>query len=108
MINQETVQNIILETFTEMGVYIDSLPVKSNENAISQSDDIDLRDYVVDSLMFISFIIELESKLQVEIPAELLFIDSLSSLSGFSYLLMNTINNGKEDPDEKTIEEARA
>lgn len=105
--SQEIIQNIILETLTEMGIYMD-ISQESNEDSILLPTDIDLRDYIGDSIMFISFVVELERKLEIAFPDELLFIDTLASLSGFSYLLMEITNNRKDEFNEKRIEEAEA
>lgn len=43
----------------------------------------DLRDYINASVIFISFIVELEDSLQIEFPDELLLTDILSSLGSF-------------------------
>lgn len=42
--------------------------------------DTDLREYISSSVIFISFIVELEDILQIEFPDELLLSDTLSSL----------------------------
>lgn len=104
---QETVKDIILKTLNEMGISIDISDVSHDKPEASPPKDIDIRDYITDSIMFISFVIELEKKLEIEIPDELFFIDTLSSLSGFSYLLVEIIKR-KETNDEKGTEEADA
>ena len=38
------------------------------------NNDIDLSEYIIDSLQFISFIVEIENKFGIEIPDELLNI----------------------------------
>ena len=42
--------------------------------------------------MFISFIVELEDKLGIEIPEELLDINSIKSLNTFSTILEELLN----------------
>ena len=49
--------------------------------------DVDLTEFIVESIMFISFIVELEDKLGIEIPEELLDINSIKSLNTFSTIL---------------------
>lgn len=91
--NINSIKKIVIETFIEMGIYINaSIDSSEVENSNIMSGDIDLRSYISDSIMFISFIIELEKKLQIEFPDELLLVDSFSSLNGFSYLLMEMLN----------------
>lgn len=89
------IEKIIIETLVEMGIYIDKSDKLYLTNDI-ESSDIDLRDYVSDSITFITLIVELEKKFNIEFPDELLEIESLSSINGFSYLLMEIINNRKE------------
>lgn len=107
---QEKVKDIIVETFNEMGVYIDvSVGVPHSSLYTPEelpSVDVDLREYVDDSIMFISLVVELEKKFEIEFPDELLLIDKMVSLSGFANLLMEIINSGKEECNEKGIEEA--
>lgn len=103
--NQDMVENLIIETLTEMGICIDVSQRLSTDGVLSPP-DIDLRDYVDDSIIFISLIVELERKFGMEFPDELLLIDKWNSLSGFSYLLMEIINNREEEPNEKGIKEA--
>lgn len=105
---QETIKDIILKTLNEMGISIDASVVSHDKVETSPPQDMDIRDYIADSIMFISFIIELEKKLEIEFPDELLLIDTLSSLSGFTYLLAEIINKKKEACNEKGTEEADA
>ena len=106
--NHKNIEKIVLETLNEMGIYIDSSCLLPCENDALPPGDIDLHDYITDSIMFISFIVELEKRFGLEFPDELLFSDTLTSLSGFSYLLAEIINNGKEDGDEKRTKETEA
>lgn len=46
-------------------------------------DDIDLREYNIDSISFISFVVNVEEAFGISIPDEALLIDTLSSLNGF-------------------------
>lgn len=101
------IETIIMETLVEMGIYIDTSH-KSNSTNDVEPPDIDLRDYIGDSITFITLIVELEKKFDFDFPDELLWIESLSSLSGFSYLLMETINNRKEGYHEKDIEKTES
>ena len=103
---QEIIEGIILETLNEMGIYIDTSFLSSYPDNTVPPTDINLRDYITDSIMFISFIVELEKKFEIEFPDELLLINALASLSGFAYLLAEIINNRKEDCNEKRTKEA--
>lgn len=97
------IQKEIIETFIDMGIFVD-IDYQTKECDLPV--DLDLRDYIPDSITFISLIVELENKFEIDFPDELLAMDSLGSLSGFSYLLMEIINGRKEEkPNEEVIEE---
>ena len=51
--------------------------------------DLDLRDYIFDSIQFISFIVEIEKIFYIEIPDEYLLYDSISSLYSFAKIIKN-------------------
>ena len=51
------------------------------------NDDIDLSEYIVDSLMFINFVVELENKFNVDLPDEYLDVDVLKSFNALSTLI---------------------
>ena len=59
------------------------------------TDDFDLRDYIVDSLVFISFVLELENILEIELPYEMLLYDQLASCRGFCAMLTDVISDQK-------------
>lgn len=70
----------IFEIFDEAGIYI-------AENELEQ--DLDLRDYLVDSIQFVYFVVELEAKLDIELPDYILIYDNLSSINGFANMVLN-------------------
>ena len=49
--------------------------------------DFDLREYIVDSLEFVSFIMEIEQHFEIEIPSELLIYDNIKSTVGFANMI---------------------
>ena len=55
-------------------------------------EDLDLTEYIEDSVKFLQFIVALEDQLDIEIPDELLNIEILRSFNGFSSLLKEFIN----------------
>lgn len=73
-------ENLIM-CFKNLGVELDN-----SEN------DIDLREYFEDSLMFISAIVEIENFFDIEIPEELLLYDKFSSINSFSLELKELID----------------
>ena len=70
----------ILESLCNVGAYID-------DNLIEKDTDLDISEFISDSLMFVSFIVELEERLDIEFPDELLSIEALTSLNGFISLV---------------------
>lgn len=83
-----TIENIkkqIFEIFDENGIYIAESEMQ---------EDIDLREYLVDSIQFVYFIVELEERLGVELPDEILIYDNLSSLNGFINMVAGFCEEG--------------
>ena len=73
----DKIKNDVIEVLNELGIETEDI----GEN------DVDLTEFIVESIMFISFIVELEDKLGIEIPEELLDINSIKSLNTFSTIL---------------------
>ena len=78
---------------------------------LNSGEDADLRNIIVDSFQFISFIMAIEDELNIEIPDELLVYDNLASASGFTEML-NTLfedyaeeNLDGEDEDDEDDED---
>lgn len=65
--------------FANMGLFIDS-------------DDTPLEEIIVDSLEFVSLIIEIESVLDFEFPDELLSLDKIGTINTLSIALNEIIN----------------
>jgi len=87
----EQIKKCIFEYFEETGIYI------SDEE---KEKDIDLRDYLVDSLEHVTFIIEMEEKLGYELPDEILLYDNLSSINGFINMLIEIKKDDKNKNSE--------
>lgn len=68
----------IVEVLDDMGLVIDFCEDKM---------DFDLREYIVDSLEFVSFIMEIEQHFEIEIPSELLIYDNIKSTVGFANMI---------------------
>ncbi|MCR5020533.1 acyl carrier protein [Ruminococcus sp.] len=78
------VKEKIIEALTLSGSY---LPLKN------KNEDLDLREYIIDSIGFMSFIIELEEVLGIYFPDELLDFNVLSSLNGFTAIIEDLIQD---------------
>lgn len=57
--------------------------------------DIDLREYIVDSIQFIGFIVDVEDTFGIEISDEYLQYDSIMSLHAFAQLVSDCIEKYK-------------
>jgi acyl carrier protein len=64
------------------------------------SEDIDLREYIADSIQFISLIVELEKELDIEFPDEVLVFNNIASLNGFT-TIVRSILDGACSPSDK-------
>lgn len=74
----------IIDVISKNGVFIEYTP---NEP------DIDLRDYITDSLQFIGFIIAIEEKFGIEISDKYLLYDSIASIYSFSEIVKDCITS---------------
>jgi acyl carrier protein len=89
----------ILSVLEENGIFFDWK---------SEDRDSDMREYITDSLQFMSFIVELEKELDIEFPDEALVYDNLASLNGFIILVQSIIdgsyNTGTENDNTRKEE----
>ena len=76
----EKINNFLLEILSEMGIYIDM--------KIDEENDIDLTEYISNSIDFITFFIEIEDTLNIELPDTLLGLDNIKSLHAFANKIM--------------------
>jgi len=72
----------LLEAFDEVGIIIENY---------ANADDIDLREYIEDSMQFISAIVAIEDKFDIEIPEEMYLVDSFSSLNALNNIINHLI-----------------
>lgn len=91
---KDEVKNGIYEVLDLMGV----IAPMGNE------DDEDLREYIVDSLQFINFILEIEHHFDIEIPVNILVYDNIASLNGFSSMIGELVNEKTESLTAKEHE----
>lgn len=90
-----TIRYKLLDILESNGIYVDR---KKNEN------DIDLRDYITDSIQFISFIVEIEKELNMEFPDEFLLFDKIASLNGFSNIIESIILGEFKNPKDSLLD----
>ena len=82
----QALRSQLLNIFAQTGVIVD-------DSAMEQ--DIDLRDYIEDSIQFISAVVEIENQLEIELPDELLTYDCLASFHAFSMSVWETLSTSK-------------
>ncbi|MDR2177562.1 MAG: acyl carrier protein [Treponema sp.] len=92
---ETTVREKLLGILEESGLFIDQ---KSPEG------DLDLREYIVDSVQFMSFVVEIENQFDIEIPDEVLAYDNLASLNGFITIVESIWNGSFTAKDESQVE----
>ena len=71
---------------------------------VRKGKDVDLRNVIIDSFQFISFIMDVEDQLNIEVPDELLVYDHFASLLGFAEL-MSTVKEEYEEEYEEEYDE---
>ena len=54
-------------------------------------DDINLSEYISDSVEFVQFLVELEEEFNIEIPDDLLGMEILGSINGLSNMIIELI-----------------
>ncbi len=79
-----SVRETVLKALSNVGIFIEN-----------SDDDLDLRDFITDSIEFISFIVELENTLDIEIHDDLLQIEAVASLNVFCYRILNILQEGQ-------------
>ncbi len=85
-------RDILLNVFNDLGISIDSSEINS---------DFDVSAYFIDSIQFISFIVEVEKVLGIELPDEFLLLPNYSSFNALCCALMNISEKAKENLCEK-------
>jgi acyl carrier protein len=65
----------------------------ANKGIFVDDDDIPLEELIIDSIVFVTLVIELESVLDIEFPDELLTVNSLGSINTLSETLLEFIGN---------------
>lgn len=55
-------------------------------------EDFDIRDYIIDSIQFMQFIVSLEEEIGIELPDDFLLYEILSSAQGLSNAIVSHMN----------------
>lgn len=84
----EMIKKFIYEILDENGIYVD--PCEKEE-------DLDLREYLADSLQYVYFIVEMETRLGGELPDEVLIYENLASVNGFANMVLRFYEDMDDD-----------
>ena len=87
--DRETRVKIMTDVILDLGIYVD----KDEFN----KKDVDMREYIEDSMTFISFFIGMEDALEIELPDTLLSFESLISSDSLSNSILEYYNETKND-----------
>lgn len=79
------VKKRLLQCFLNIGVVIDDT-----------EDDIDLKEYIADSIQFITAIVEIEREFSIEFPDELLLFSVFDSFNGLVKIVESIVNESNE------------
>lgn len=80
--NNQMIEKIVIDNLVKAGIIVE----------VSNEEDVDLTEYGIDSITFISFIVDLEESLDASLPDDLLNYDILKSLKGFINLISQCVN----------------
>ena len=79
------VKETLLQCFLNIGVVIDDT-----------EDDVDLKEYITDSVQFIAAIVEIERIFSIEFPDELLLFSVFDSFNGLVKIVESILKEGNE------------
>ena len=80
----ENLRNTVLHCLENIGIDVSELVANTTTH-------VNLLEYINESITYITFIVELEEKLNLQIPDEFLQIEKLTSLNGFLEMLDSII-----------------
>lgn len=81
------VKKVIINCLNEIGIVINL--------TLLENDDVNLDDYQLDSLTFISFLVDIEERLNIVIPDDYLDYNILQSLTGFINLISQLVEDSQ-------------
>ena len=74
-------------------IILDSLANTDVELPNNVKDDLDLTEYIYESIQYVNFIINIENELSIDLPDELIVYDNFRSLNGFANMLLEVLYN---------------
>ena len=79
------IRNAIIESLDEIGIVIED-----------DEKDFDLQEYIVDSLQFISLVVTIEQKLNIEMPENLLLYERMKSFNGYCEAIREIVQSQRD------------
>lgn len=79
----DMIYQTIVDCFEKNGIIVSA----------SEKEDVDLTDYEIDSVSFISFVVDLEETLKIKLPDEILNYNILKSLNGLVNMITQFVND---------------
>ncbi len=77
------VRKTLISIFEELGIIIE------------EEEDFDIQEYIVDSLVYMSLIVNMEQRFGIEIPDDFLLISKMNSFNAYCESLLALINEDK-------------
>jgi len=81
--NINELRETLISIFEEMGIIVDA------------EEDFDIQEYIIDSVVYMSFIVSMEQKLGCEIPDEFLVVSKMGSFYAYCDSLLELIGERK-------------
>ena len=78
------IQEGIIKALERVYIYID----------INEANDIDIMDYIGDSLQFMTFVVALEDIFSIEFPPELLLVENFDDINNIHSIISGLVNIG--------------
>lgn len=72
--------DVIIKSLADIGITIE-------EEELHKGEDINLQEYIYESILFINFILAIEEKINCELADELMNYDNIISMRAFSNML---------------------
>ena len=88
---EEMIKKNIFDILEESGIYIDES---------EKQEDLDLIEFLIDSIQYVYLIVELENHLGIELPDEVILYDNFLSINGFANMVAEFFENPNSISDK--------
>ena len=78
---KQDIKNKVIEELSKIGIIVDA-----------DVDDINISEYIMDSLQFMAFIVQIEKTFNICLPDEYMMVESLYSLNAFCENILYLLN----------------